>query len=161
MLRRIDRDIRKMHARRRVRNALPKAGKFAACLALVFYLGLGLAFAASPAVRVNLMKFFVNIEGRHASYGFEETGEFIEVPRTGPDIITPLTSPKGLRWPAPTGAGCILSEATAPCWTLKRWAPAAREVWIPKTRKSILSGSTGAGAAVGKGKMDLHTVERG
>ena len=29
MLRRIDRDIRKMRARRRVRNALPKAGKFA------------------------------------------------------------------------------------------------------------------------------------
>lgn len=95
MLRRIDRDIRKMHARRRVRNALPKAGKFAACLALVFYLGLGLAFAASPAVRVNLMKFFVNIEGRHASYGFEETGEFIEVPADWAGYYYPTYIPEG------------------------------------------------------------------
>ena len=95
MLRRIDRDIRKMRARRCLRNTLPKVGKIAAALTLFFYLSLRVALAASPEMRVNLMNFFMNIEERYTSFGFEETGEFVEVPAEWDGYYYPTYIPEG------------------------------------------------------------------
>lgn len=95
MLRRIDRDIRKMRARRCLRNTLPKVGKIAASLMLFFYLSLSVALAASPEMRVNLMNFFMNIEERYTSFGFEETGEFVEVPAEWDGYYYPTYIPEG------------------------------------------------------------------
>lgn len=95
MLRRIDRDIRKMRAWRCLRNTLPKVGKIAASLMLFFYLSLSVALAASPEMRVNLMNFFMNIEERYTSFGFEETGEFVEVPAEWDGYYYPTYIPEG------------------------------------------------------------------
>lgn len=95
MLRRIDRDIRKMRARRCLRNTLPNVGKIAASLMLFFYLSLSVALAASPEMRVNLMNFFMNIEERYTSFGFEETGEFVEVPAEWDGYYYPTYIPEG------------------------------------------------------------------
>lgn len=95
MLRRIDRDIRKMRAWRCLRNTLPKVGKIAASLMLFFYLSLSVAPAASPEMRVNLMNFFMNIEERYTSFGFEETGEFVEVPAEWDGYYYPTYIPEG------------------------------------------------------------------
>lgn len=95
MLRRIDRDIRKMRAWRCLRNTLLKVGKIAASLMLFFYLSLSVALAASPEMRVNLMNFFMNIEERYTSFGFEETGEFVEVPAEWDGYYYPTYIPEG------------------------------------------------------------------
>lgn len=94
-LRRIDRALRRIERRKMMRNTLPKVGRVAAALLLCFYLSLSVAMAASPDVRVNLMNFFMNIEPRYTSFGFEDTGTFVDVPAEWTGYYYPTYIPEG------------------------------------------------------------------
>ena len=95
MMRQIADAVRRMHIRQFMRRTLPKAGKTVACVLLVFYVGLSFAIAAVPSVRVSVMNFIVNIEERYTSFGFEDTGEAIEVPENWAGYYYPSYIPEG------------------------------------------------------------------
>lgn len=94
-LRRIDRALRRIERRKMMRKTLPKVGRVAAALLLCFYLSLSVAMAASPDVRVELMNFFMNIEPRYTSFGFEDTGTFVDVPAEWTGYYYPTYIPEG------------------------------------------------------------------
>lgn len=94
-LRRIDRALRRIERRKMMRKTLPKVGRVAAALLLCFYLSLSVAMAASPNVRVELMNFFMNIEPRYTSFGFEDTGTFVDVPAEWTGYYYPTYIPEG------------------------------------------------------------------
>jgi len=55
-----------------VRHTLPKAGKVAAAILLVFYIGLTAAIAAVPSVRVRVLELLVNIEDEYTELSLKE-----------------------------------------------------------------------------------------
>lgn len=101
MERRISYGVQRMHARRALRRTLPNIGKIAACMLLVFYVGLSIAVAAVPSVRVEVLKFITSIDERYTSFGFELTGEYIDIPAEW----------KGYYFPAYIPEGYMLSES--------------------------------------------------
>lgn len=94
-LRRMNRDMRRHGLRRFAVRTLPKAGRVAACLLLVFYLGLTVAVATVETVRVELMQFFVRIDGGKASFGFEAADDPLEVPSGWNGYYYPAYIPDG------------------------------------------------------------------
>lgn len=94
-LRRMNRRMRRRSLRRFAARTLPKAGKAAACILLVFYLGLTVAVAAVDTVRVELMQFFVRIDGGQASFGFELSDNQLEVPSGWSGCYYPTWIPDG------------------------------------------------------------------
>lgn len=94
-LRRMNRRLRRRSLRRFAARTLPKAGKAAACLILVFYLGLTVAVATVENVRVELMRFFVHVDGGQASFGFESSDEHLDVPSEWNGYYYPAYIPDG------------------------------------------------------------------
>lgn len=95
MERRISHGVQRMHARRALRRTLPNIGKIAACMLLVFYVGLSIAVAAVPSVRVEVLKFITSIDERYTSFGFESTGEYIDIPAEWEGYYFPAYIPEG------------------------------------------------------------------
>lgn len=94
MIRLIDRQLRKKQLRQFARKQLPRFMKTAACLLLVFYIGFTVALATVHSVRVELLQFILNIEERYASFGFEATDEYIDVPSEWNGRYYPAYIPK-------------------------------------------------------------------
>lgn len=94
MIRLIDRQLRKKQLRQFAREKLPRFVKTAACLLLVFYIGFTVALATVHSVRVELLQFILNIEQRYASFGFEATDEYIDVPSEWNGRYYPAYVPK-------------------------------------------------------------------
>lgn len=96
MLRYIDRSCRKDEIKRLVFRTFPQVAKATACLLLVCYLGLTAAIATDPTVRVRLMQFIMNIEERYTSFGFEDSGEMMNVPADWQGYYYPAYIPDGM-----------------------------------------------------------------
>lgn len=94
-LRRMNRDMRRRSLRRFAARTLPKAGKAAACILLVFYLGLTAAVATVDEVRVGLQNFFVRFEKTHVEIGFELTDNPANVPPEWDGYYYPSYIPEG------------------------------------------------------------------
>lgn len=75
---------------------LPRAAGIAACLILTLFLALGVAVASSKTVRVSLAKYVINVGREYASFGFIETGEFVDVPIEWEGQYYPSYLPEGL-----------------------------------------------------------------
>lgn len=101
MERRISHGVQRMHARRALHRTLPNIGKIAACMLLVFYVGLSIAVATVPSVRVEVLKFITSIDECYTSFGFVSTGEYIDIPIEW----------KGYYFPAYIPEGYMLSES--------------------------------------------------
>lgn len=95
MIRRIDRRLRRKRILQFSRKTLPQIGKVAACLVLVFYVGLTVAVATVESARVELLQFILNIGERYTSFGFKETGEAVEVPSEWNGYYYPSYIPEG------------------------------------------------------------------
>lgn len=93
--RRLNRRLRRRSLRRFAVRTLPKAGRAAACLILVFYIGLTVAVATVQSVRVDLMRFFVRIDGGQASFGFETSDDHLDVPSGWNGYYYPSYIPDG------------------------------------------------------------------
>lgn len=74
---------------------LPRAAGIAACLILTLFLALGVAVASSKTVRVSLAKYVINVGREYASFGFIETGEFVDVPIEWEGQYYPSYLPEG------------------------------------------------------------------
>lgn len=94
-LRRMNRRMRRRSLRRFAARTLPKAGKAAACILLVFYLGLTAAVATVDEVRVGLQNFFVRFEKTHVEIGFELTENPADVPSGWEGYYYPSYIPEG------------------------------------------------------------------
>ena len=94
-IRRLNRRLRRRSLRRFAVRTLPKAGRAAACLILVFYIGLTVAVATVQSVRVDLMRFFVRIDGGQASFGFETSDDHLDVPSGWNGYYYPSYIPDG------------------------------------------------------------------
>ncbi len=94
-IRRLNRRLRRRGLRRFAARTLPKAGKAAACLILIFYIGLTVAVATVESVRVDLMQFFVRIDGGRASFGFEASDGHLDVPSGWNGYYYPSYIPDG------------------------------------------------------------------
>ena len=80
ILKTIDRSIKARALRKAICKTAIRAGKVAAVLLLVFYLGLTTAVATVESVRIALTEFILHINDDYASLELRETGEYVEVP---------------------------------------------------------------------------------
>lgn len=119
MLRYIDRSCRKDEIKRLVFRTFPQVAKVAACLLLVCYLGLTAAVATDSTVRIRLMQFMMNIEERYTSFGFEDSGEMMNVPADW----------EGYYYPAYIPDGMVLADVFAP-GTVLYTHPDGRDLWF-------------------------------
>ncbi len=94
-LRRMNRRLRRRSLRRFSASSLRKTAKAAACLLLVFYLGLTAAVATVDEVRVGLQNFFVRFEKTHVEIGFELTENPATVPSGWDGYYYPSYIPEG------------------------------------------------------------------
>ena len=77
--------IRKEYAHQKVNHltkyTMPRLGKLAAVLFLVFFIGLATALATMPSVRITAVEFLINIEKEHSRIGIRKgDGEDFSVP---------------------------------------------------------------------------------
>ena len=96
VLRHINRGYRKSRAKIFVRKTIPRIANIAACLLLICYIGLTVAIAADSTVRIRIMNFIMNIEERYTSFGFEDSGETMNVPAEWEGYYYPSYIPNGM-----------------------------------------------------------------
>lgn len=96
VLRHINRGYRKSRAKHFARKTIPRIANAAACLLLICYMGLTVAIAADSTVRIKIMNFIMNIEERYASFGFEDSGEFMDIPTEWEGYYYPSYIPEGM-----------------------------------------------------------------
>lgn len=96
MLRFIDRRTRTGQIKHFVVSTFPQVVKTAACLLLVCYIGLTVAVATDSTLRVRIMNFIMNTEERYTSYGFEDSGESMNVPADWEGYYYPAYIPDGM-----------------------------------------------------------------
>jgi hypothetical protein len=95
-LRVIRKTIRKRKLNQFVRYTLPKVGKVAAALLLVFYIGLTAAIAGVPSVRVRVLELLVNIEDEYTELSLKENpNASFDVPAEWSGSYYPSKIPKG------------------------------------------------------------------
>lgn len=95
ILKTIDRSIKARALRKVICKTAIRAGKVAAVLLLVFYLGLTTAVATVESVRIALTEFILHINDDYASLELRETGEYIEVPNGWCGSYYPAYIPDG------------------------------------------------------------------
>lgn len=92
----IRRSLRRDRARHALTKTLPRVGRVAAALLLVFYIGLSTAVATVESVRISFAKFIMNIGSEYAELGFDDTSvEYAEVPAEWPGSYYPSYIPEG------------------------------------------------------------------
>lgn len=87
--------IKWMHTRRVLRRTLPTIGKMVASMLLVFYMGLSIAVAAIPSIRIEVLKFITIIDERYTTFGFETTGTYMDIPAEWEGYYYPSFIPNG------------------------------------------------------------------
>lgn len=80
VLRQIDHALKRLRVRHAIHEILPRVAKTAACLLLVFYLGLSVAVASVQSIRIGVLNFITRIEDRYTSFGFEASETVVNVP---------------------------------------------------------------------------------
>lgn len=96
MLKHINRSYRKSQAKYAARRTIPQIIRVAASILLFCYIGLTVAIAADSSVRIKVMEFIMNIETEYTEFGFEDTGEYIDVPVEWEGYYYPTYIPDGL-----------------------------------------------------------------
>ena len=95
-LRKIQRAADRARYKRFFTTPLPRAAGIAVCLMLTLFLALGVAVASSKTVRVSLTKYVMNVGRDFASFRFEETGKYVDVPVEWEGQYYPSYLPEGL-----------------------------------------------------------------
>ncbi|MDD3213708.1 MAG: DUF4367 domain-containing protein [Eubacteriales bacterium] len=96
MLQAVDRRVRRQHALSLVGTTLPKAGRIAACLLLVFFIGLTTAVATVHSVRIKVMEIIFNIESAYTEVSLrEKEGAGFDVPGEWQGEYYPAYIPSG------------------------------------------------------------------
>ena len=142
MLRYIDRSCRKDEIKRLAFRTFPQVAKVAACLLLVCYLGLTAAIATDSTVRVRLMQFMMNIEERCTSFGFEDSGEIMNVPADWEGYYDPAYIPDGM----------LLADVVTP-ETVLYTHPDGRDLWFDD-----MSAGTGGALDTENATIDYITI---
>ena len=78
------------------KSVIPSVVRVAASILLLCYLGLTVAIAADSTVRIKVMEFIMNIEQEYTEFGFEETGEYVDVPAEWDGFYYPAYIPQGM-----------------------------------------------------------------
>ncbi|MDO4388350.1 MAG: DUF4367 domain-containing protein [Eubacteriales bacterium] len=94
-LRKIQRSADRARYKRFFTTPLPRAAGIAVCLMLTLFLALGVAVASSKTVRVSLTKYVMNVGRDFASFRFEETGKYVDVPVEWEGQYYPSYLPEG------------------------------------------------------------------
>lgn len=94
-LRKIQRAADRARYKRFFTTPLPRAAGIAVCLMLTLFLALGVAVASSKTVRVSLTKYVMNVGRQFASFRFEETGKYVDVPVEWEGQYYPSYLPEG------------------------------------------------------------------
>lgn len=94
-LRKIQRAADRARYKRFFTTPLPRAAGIAVCLMLTLFLALGVAVASSKTVRVSLTKYVMNVGRDFASFRFEETGKYVDVPVEWEGQYYPSYLPEG------------------------------------------------------------------
>lgn len=88
--------IRKRKLNQFIRHTLPEVGKVAASIMLIFYIGLTVAIAGVPSVRVRVLELLVNIEDEYAELSLKEKpNSSFDVPAEWEGSYYPSQIPKG------------------------------------------------------------------
>lgn len=64
--------IRKRNLKKFARQTLPKAGKIAASILLIFFIGLSVAIASVHSVRIRVLELLINIEDEYTELSLQE-----------------------------------------------------------------------------------------
>lgn len=92
----IGRSVRRWHAESFVRQTIPKVGRIAGALILIFFICLTTAIATISDVRVKVMELLINIEGRYTEIGLiERDVESIVIPAEWNGAYFPSSIPDG------------------------------------------------------------------
>ncbi len=95
-LRIIHKAIRKSKIERFTHQTLPKAGKMAASILLVLFMGLSVAIASVHSVRVRVLKLLINIEDDYTELSLQEDyGSSFDVPSEWGGSYYPSIIPEG------------------------------------------------------------------
>lgn len=95
MLKHIGRSYRRSQIKHVTSSIIPQMVRVAASILLFCYIGLTVAIAADSSVRIKVMEFIMNIEDEYAEFGFEDTGEYIDVPSEWEGYYYPASIPEG------------------------------------------------------------------
>jgi hypothetical protein len=88
--------IRKRKLNQFARHTLPRVGKAAAAILLVFYIGLTAAIAGVPSVRVRVLELLVNIEDEYTELSLQENpNASFDVPAEWSGSYYPSKIPEG------------------------------------------------------------------
>ncbi len=142
MLRFIDRRTRTGQIKHFVVSTFPQVVKTAACLLLVCYIGLTVAVATDSTLRVRIMNFIMNTEERYTSYGFEDSGEIMNVPADW----------QGYYYPAYIPDGMVLADVVTP-ETVLYTHPDGRDLWF-----NDMSAGTGGALDTENATIDYITI---
>lgn len=92
-LKAMDKGLRRRRSARFLRTTLPKAGKIAAAVLLVFFIGLTTAIASVRSVRVSILNLIMGIEESHMELGLEN--DALGIPAEWNGLYYPTYVPKG------------------------------------------------------------------
>lgn len=95
ILKHISRSYRKNQIKRITRTTLPQLVRIAACILLFCYIGLTVVIAANSSARIRIMKYIINFEEEYTEFGFEDTGEYMDVPGGWEGYYFPAYIPSG------------------------------------------------------------------
>ncbi|MEG2531339.1 MAG: DUF4367 domain-containing protein [Raoultibacter sp.] len=111
----IDCELRKRRRRHFARHTLPKIGRIAAGVLLVFFVGGTVAVAAVQPVRMQLMKFLINIERQYTHLSLvPDESAFVDVPEGWAGEYFPAYIPEGFAVTQVTGIeGCGTAQYQA------------------------------------------------
>jgi hypothetical protein len=88
--------IRKRKLKKFAQQTLPKAGKVAASILLVLFIGLSVAIASVQSVRVRVLEILINIEDEYTELSLQENpGSSFDVPAEWSGSFYPSKIPEG------------------------------------------------------------------